>query len=300
MRARWSWVAGAALLALVIWHTGTGPVVAGVQSLDAPILLLGALLAVPTTVAGAWRWRLVARGLGVELRLGRAVADCYRAQLLNATLPAGVVGDVLRGVRHGRAAGDTSLGLRSVAWERTAGQAVQAAVAVSVLLAVPSVVRSMLPALLVALVAALGLGVVVLGASPRLRADLADLAGQRVWWGVVAASVVVVAGLVTTYVVAARAVGVTAPVAELLPLALLVMVAAGVPTNLAGWGPREGMAAWAFAAAGLGADQGLAASVAFGVMVLVATLPGAVVLLADALHRQWQPAPARPEVATHG
>ena len=53
-----------------------------------------------------------------------------------------------------------------------------------------------------------------------------------------------------------------------------------VPTNIAGWGPREGVAAWAFAAAGLGAAQGVATAVVYGVMVLVATLPGAVVLVA--------------------
>jgi hypothetical protein len=40
------------------------------------------------------------------------------------------------------------------------------------------------------------------------------------------------------------------------------------------------VAAWAFAAAGLGAGQGAAVATAFGVMTLVGTLPGAVVLLA--------------------
>ena len=65
----------------------------------------------------------------------------------------------------------------------------------------------------------------------------------------------------------------------LLPLALLVFLAAGLPLNLAGWGPREGMAAWCFGAAGLGADQGVATAVAYGAMVIVASLPGAVVLL---------------------
>ena len=49
--------------------------------------------------------------------------------------------------------------------------------------------------------------------------------------------------------------------------------------NLAGWGPREGMAVWVFAAAGLGAGAGLATAVAYGAIVLVANLPGVVVLL---------------------
>jgi hypothetical protein len=41
------------------------------------------------------------------------------------------------------------------------------------------------------------------------------------------------------------------------------------------------MAAWAFAAAGLGAAQGFSAATAYGVMAMVATLPGALVLLTD-------------------
>ncbi|HEX6150443.1 lysylphosphatidylglycerol synthase domain-containing protein [Nocardioides sp.] len=285
---RWGWVAGAAVLGALAWWVGTEPFVSGLRALDAETLALGAALGVPVTVAAAWRWRLVARGLGVELPLRRATAACYRAQLLNSVLPGGVLGDVHRALDHGRGIDDVSRGLRSVAWERTLGQLVQGAVAVLVLVVLPSPVRASLPGLLTVLVVALVvLGVLAHGWS-TLRTDLAGLRDRRVWPGVVASSVVVVAGLVTTYVVAARAVGVSAPLASLVPLAILVLVAAAVPANLAGWGPREGMAAWAFAAAGLGAEQGLATSVAFGVMVVVAVLPGAVVLLVGA----WRPAVA--------
>ncbi len=60
-----------------------------------------------------------------------------------------------------------------------------------------------------------------------------------------------------------------APPTTLLPLALIVLLGGALP-NVGGWGPREGVAAWAFAAAGLGASAGVATSVAYGVMVLVA------------------------------
>jgi glycosyltransferase 2 family protein len=61
--------------------------------------------------------------------------------------------------------------------------------------------------------------------------------------------------------------------------------------SVAGWGPREGVAAWAFGAAGLGAGQGVATAVVYGVMVLVASLPGAAVLLVGWFrHRNRQPA----------
>jgi len=277
---------GAGVLAVVVWWVGTDPFVNGVRALDAGTLAVGATLGVPITVASAWRWRLVARGLGVDLPLGRATAACYRSQLLNSLLPGGVLGDVHRGVDHGRAAGDPARGLRSVAWERTAGQLVQAVVAVVVLVLLPSPVRSSLPGVLTILVVGVVLLVALVRRWSTLRSDLAMLLERRIWPGVVLASTVVVAGLVATYVVAARAVGVTAPLATLVPLAVLVLVAAAMPANLAGWGPREGMAAWAFAAAGLGAEQGLATSVAFGVMVVVAVLPGAAVLVVGTRARE--------------
>jgi glycosyltransferase 2 family protein len=69
------------------------------------------------------------------------------------------------------------------------------------------------------------------------------------------------------------------------------MQAAALP-NVGGWGPREGVTAWAFAAAGLGASLGVATAVVYGVMVFVASLPGAVVLVAAWVCRtpsaQWR------------
>jgi hypothetical protein len=104
---------------------------------------------------------------------------------------------------------------------------------------------------------------------------------RRAWPVIALTSVLVVAGHTATFVIAAHTAGSTASLSRLLPLALLVLAAAALP-NIGGWGPREGMTAWAFAAAGLGASLGVATAVAYGVMVLVASLPGAVVLLVSA------------------
>ena len=78
----------------------------------------------------------------------------------------------------------------------------------------------------------------------------------------------------------------------MLPLALLVMLAMVLP-SVGGWGPREGVTAWVFGAAGLGAERGVATAVVYGVMVLVASLPGAAVLVV-AWFRRTRP-PGRPE-----
>jgi hypothetical protein len=78
---------------------------------------------------------------------------------------------------------------------------------------------------------------------------------------------------------------VTAPLGTVAVLTLLALLAMVVPLNLAGWGPREGVAAWAFAAAGLGAGAGVATAVAYGVLSLVGVLPGAAVLARGVVSR---------------
>jgi hypothetical protein len=69
------------------------------------------------------------------------------------------------------------------------------------------------------------------------------------------------------------------PPGRLLALSLLSLLAMSVPLNVGGWGPREGVTAWAFGAAGLTAAQGLTVAVLYGLLALVASLPGAVVLV---------------------
>jgi hypothetical protein len=100
----------------------------------------------------------------------------------------------------------------------------------------------------------------------------------------VLASAVVVAGHTATFLIAARTAGSTESLARLLPLAMLVLLAMVLP-SAGGWGPREGAAAWVFGAAGLGAAQGVATAVVYGVLVFVACLPGAVVLVVARFRR---------------
>ena len=294
----WRWVnltAAAATLAVLVWRLGAGPFLDGLRAVDGWALAAASGLAGLTTVCCAWRWRIVARGLGVDLPFGTAVTSCYRSLFLNVTLPGGVVGDVHRGISHGRDTSDVGRGLRAVAWERSAGQVVQVVLTVAVLLVLPSPVHAVMPLVapaLVAVAAGLALTVRVRPATGRSRwarlrtaaaRDLRDaLLARRAWPAIALASALVVAGHTATFLIAARSAGATAPLSQMLPLALLVMLAAALP-NVGGWGPREGVTAWAFAAAGLGPSVGVATAVVYGVMVLVASLPGAAVLVASEL-----------------
>jgi len=305
-RRAWAWarvLAGAAVLAVLLSRLGTGAFLAGLRRIDGPGLLAALALGLVTTVCSAWRWCLVARGLRLPLPLGRAVADYYRALFLNAALPGGVLGDVHRAVRHGQQSGDVGRGVRAVVLERAAGQVTLVAAGVAVLFAGPSpvpaavrrlaAVRGGSPAFAaLVLVALCGLALVAAtrlrrGAGPprrrALRGALAEarraLLGRRNGPGVLLFSTAVLAGHVGTFLLAARIAGTRAPAAELVPPALLALLAMALPLNVGGWGPREGVTAWAFGTAGLGAAQGVTVAVVYGVLVFAASLPGAGVLL---------------------
>jgi glycosyltransferase 2 family protein len=288
---RWARIVGpAVLLAILVWRLGTGPFLNGVRTIDAGALAEAAGIAVLTTVCCAWRWKTVAGGLGVQLSLPVAMAAYYRSLFLNVTLPGGVVGDVHRGVSHGREVGDVGRALRAVAWERSAGQVVQAILTLAILVALPSPVRSSMPLVAVGVAVALCCAVLVAKMQPdshsawaRVRRTAArdireGLLARRAWLGIALASALIVIGHTITFLLAARTAGTTAPISQLLPIAVLAMLAMVLP-SVAGWGPREGVTAWAFGAAGLGAQQGVATAVVYGVMVLVASLPGAIVLV---------------------
>jgi uncharacterized membrane protein YbhN (UPF0104 family) len=289
LRAHLGTVVGAAVLAVVVWRLGTGVFVDGLRRIDGPALLAAVGIGVVTTALSAWRWQLVARGLGIRLPYGPAIADYYRALFLNAALPGGVLGDVHRAVRHGRSSGDLGRGVRAVVLERAAGQVVLAVAGAGVLLTVASPVRSevrqfALPAAVAALGAvAVGLAVRMnRGAGARRRRALvaqvrAALLSRRNGPGVAVASVAVLAGHVAMFLLAARVTGSDASAVVLLPLAVLALLAMSLPLNVGGWGPREGVTAWAFGAAGLGAGDGLAVAVVYGVLGFAASLPGVLV-----------------------
>ena len=271
---------GATVLVIVLLRLGMGPIRHGLASISPGSLVAALGLGGMIALGSGWRWWLVARRLGLQLPFGAAVAACYRSQLLNAVLPGGVLGDVHRGLRHGRETGDRGGSLRAVAWERGLGQLFSILVTVGVLTAgdsqAPDVLRW-------APVVIVPLGLIGWRYAPLRTRDTLAADGRRLRPGlpmIAVASTITLAGTTALFLLAARTVGVSAPMARLLPLALIVLLVAALPLNVGGWGPREGAAAWAFGAAGLAAAQGLAASVAFGVLGLVATLPGLVVLLA--------------------
>ena len=250
---------------------------------------LALVLSVVQVAASAWRWRFTAGRLGIELPFSIAMREYYVAMFLNQVIPGGVVGDVSRAWRHARAQSllrsASGPAVRAVILERASGQVVMAMVALL------SVVSLPLGLGVTWWWGVLAVGVVVSGFWYWVR-DLNDtsLAG-RFWRDArlalfaglafplqFASSVLVVATYLTTYVIAARAIGVETPLLVLAPLVAPVLLTMLIPVTVAGWGLREGAAALLWGMAGLTAVDGVAISVAYGLLVLLSTLPGGFVL----------------------
>jgi uncharacterized membrane protein YbhN (UPF0104 family) len=305
-RTIWAWVrvlAGAGIIVLLLWRLGTGAFVDGLRVIDSRMLVAALGIGALTTVVSAWRWCLVAQGLGVRLPLRSAVADYYRSLFLNAALPGGILGDVHRAVRHGRETGDVGRGIRAVVLERSAGQIALITAGLAVLLASPARmlpgIGDVVPRWTIPVGIATGAVFAVIliwGRRNResrraptsrlgrgLRTAGSDirrgLLSKRLLPWIACSSAIVLAGHLATFVIAARAAGATAPLTRLLPMMLLALVAMALPLNVGGWGPREGVMAWAFGAAGLGAAQGLTVAVVYGLFAFVASLPGIAVLI---------------------
>ena len=291
----------------LLWSRLDGPAALRQLAGADPGWLGGALLALTAqTILSAWRWRLTARGLGQSIPPGRALSEYYLAQILNQTLPGGMLGDAGRAVRA-RAEAGLRRAAEAVVLERLAGQAgLLALMLAGILLAVLLPGGPALPAPVLATAGALFLIAISLAAAiaaaPRLpgRAGRAAiglrqsigraLVGRHVLPAQITLSLGTAAANLLAFDFCARATGtVLGPVATLalVPLVLFTMV---LPVTISGWGLREGAAAALFPLVSASAAAGLAASVAFGFMVLAAALPGVAVFAVS--DRRSGPTPA--------
>lgn len=290
IKTLWPWLRLVLALGILValgLRLGTGAFVDGLRAIDAFSVAAALAIGLVTTVLSAGRWVIVARRLGLSLSLRTAVSDYYRAQLVNAVLPAGVLGDVHRAVNHGRESGDVGRGVRAVFFERTAGQVVLIGIGLAVLLTHPAPGLDLAPNGTTIAVVLAGLAVLVAvgwhirpvrKALVNTLADGIRLLSFRTWPAVIGLSAATVAGYVAMFLVAARAAGSDATVTQLAPVVVLALLIMAIPVNIGGFGPREAFLAVAFGAAGLGATQGFTTGIVYGVLALIAALPGAVVL----------------------
>lgn len=282
------------MLGLAWWFNPTD-VVGPLVRMQPGWVLLAVLISFVQIAMLAWRWRFTARHLGVELAFPVAWREYYLSIFLNQVLPGGVMGDVSRAWRHARTqhgeSEQSGPAVRAVVFERLSAQMVMVVLAVVSLLALPVVLdRLPTPTFLMAglVTTVVALAFVAwkrrrLSGGSRLGRMLTELSLSRYSGRVLilqlASAIFVVATYLATYLVASRAIGMEIPTLVLLPLVAPVLMTMLIPVTVAGWGLRESAAAVLWGAVGLTAADGVAVSLAYGLIVLLCSLPGAFVLL---------------------
>ncbi|MFN3169433.1 MAG: YbhN family protein [Hyphomicrobiales bacterium] len=278
------------LLAL-LWQIADGPETARILAAAEPIWLLASFLALTLqTALSAMRWQLTAAQLGIKLSQLHALREYYLAQMVNQAVPGGVVGDAARAVRSRDQVGLMGSG-QAVVFERLAGQIamfVTMACAFLATLLAPGGFEwpawLVPPVLLVILVGALSPFAFVMATHlpgrigdrlKGLQRSLAKtLASRHVLPRQIALSFGTTFCNLAAFAFCAQAVGLTLQPIIVLALVPLILFTMLIPLTISGWGVREGAAAALLPLAGASASEGFAASIAFGLVLLVAVLPG--------------------------
>jgi uncharacterized membrane protein YbhN (UPF0104 family) len=293
---RWRWLSlpgAVVLLVVTVLLADPQAIAAKLGALDPQWVLLGILLSIPTYMTFALRWYLVTQRLGAPITYARSLKEYYLGTFVNQTLPTGLAGAALRAMRHaksdrpdGRPVGYATA-IRGVVLERISGLAclaIFALVGAAALGAQHPQVGLYGAGAVVAIVLSVFFAFRVADARAPAGTSFVQAArdallssGALVQHLLVSSLGVVL--LVLGFYCAARATAVGLSLGQTFLVAPLILGAMVIPLAIAGWGVREAAAAALFAALGADAATGVAVAITFGVIGLLSSLPGLVILL---------------------
>ncbi len=294
------WI-GLPVFAVCLWRVDLRALGARLAHLDSRFVVLFLGLSVPFYVLCAWRWQFTSARLGASLPFRRAWLDYYLSTLLNQILPVGVAGDVVRAARHRDRLGGP-VASRSESWSTPAGAVVLERFSGFVALALFVVASGALwfvrerrasfaafGGVLVGIVLLASLSASLAARSPKLAPFVSRARGALLGRGALGFHLLVsasaVALLLAMFACAGRAAGVAMSAFAVVQVVPLVLATTTLPWAFAGLGPREVATASLFALIGLGPADGVAVSITFGALSLLASAPGAIVLLLPRRHR---------------
>jgi uncharacterized membrane protein YbhN (UPF0104 family) len=280
------------LLAGVFFVVDTQILIERISALDLFWVAAALLVTIPQYLLSAARWQLTAKRLGASLSLPTALSEYYLAVLTNQVLPGGVLGDAARAFRHGHSlrrqehVRTYGAALRAVVFERASGQLVLMFVMLLGLLFWPSpsdgtpFLRVIVVALLVLLIAAGALVFIRRGSSKVSQGGILEEARHALLApDVLPLQLLYSLSVLATYLIcfycAGRAIGIAMSFAEVIALVPAILFSMTIPLTIAGWGIREMSAAALWGLANLTPADGVAISVAYGIIVLLSALPGA-------------------------
>ncbi|MEM1386327.1 MAG: lysylphosphatidylglycerol synthase transmembrane domain-containing protein [Pseudomonadota bacterium] len=272
------------VLGALVWWADAREIFAQLRSAKITWLLAALAALTAATFAMARRWQVTARAFGIEIGFWHALGEYYISQLVNGVLPGGVLGDVGRAVRV-RQEASLAGAAQSVMAERLIGQIFMClvlALGLTCALLVPGGLAWPTTPLvlgLAVLVAASGIAIVLsrrAHATGRFLQRVLVLARRpEVSFNALVSAML----LIFAFYAACRAINAVLPPSAWFTLIPLVLCAMLVPLSIGGWGWREGAAAALFPLVGAASSTGIAASMAYGALLMVAALPAGYFIL---------------------
>ena len=287
-----------ALIVALAYQIGSDQVLAQIQSARWQMIMVVVFILGSHVLVLTPRWRTILSTLGYKIHWAALLPSVFLGFLCNQVLPTGVGGDALRAWRARSLGVPLDVGMYSVLLDRIAGAVT---IFFGTVLLVPfaaPVVRSgvlWVVALLIVCLLAGGICLWLISAlSPSqfslLRAMQRAIDGFNVSVKLLVCRPRAVLNVIVLSVIgqliAAAALGLLAQELQIRvsPIGVMVvtfgaMLAATIPISIAGWGVREGALVFLFGMYDVPAQTAFAVSILFGACLLLASAPGALVLL---------------------
>ncbi|MHC1550967.1 lysylphosphatidylglycerol synthase transmembrane domain-containing protein [Phyllobacterium sp. K27] len=290
---------GVILFVLVFSLSDRKAILTSLSNARLELIFLGLLLVQIQIILSALRWSYTAARLEHPIQPASAIANYYLGSFLNMVLPSGIVGDAMRAARSRSADRRWSLPVLAVLLERFAGQIALFLVGGTGFILWPFFDGELRPsealALMLVAVGALIVTTVVtlliwFSGSLWWRKFIRKI-GQSIsvcyglpyaWLVQGILSLTIVISYIAVFAMASAAVGAPLPIIGLVTAVPVCLLTMAIPITVGGWGTREAAAAALWPLFGLTADQGIAASILYGAIVTLGTLPGLALFISPA------------------
>lgn len=283
----------------LIYHIGSLAIFGQMAVVPWSIIAIIVLLLSSHVLFVTPRWAAILSALGYHVRSMAVIGSVFLGFLFNQLLPTAVGGDVIRAWRVRQLGIPLDVAIHSVLIDRAAGLVVILVGAIALL---PFVHVAAVHDRLVETVSVVGLVVIAgclvvwsIGNLPPISMPVIGGLQRALSGLVVSTRALLRRPLALLTVVALASIGQLIPVAAIgllavelhVPLAPIditvvtfgAMIAATIPLSVAGWGIREGALVFLFGVYGVPAETAFAISILFGACLLIASIPGALVLL---------------------